>query len=78
MKIFGKSFTPADMRRVIWTAGQAAFGSAVVAYPVLLATLKSDKKAAAITFLVTVGGAFAAAAASAFKNWFLADNSPIK
>jgi hypothetical protein len=78
MTILGREFTKADARRVLWTAGQAAFGAAVVAYPVLTANMKSNTKAAAVAFVASVGGAAVAALLSAVKNWFLADTSPIK
>lgn len=66
----GKTFTAADARRVAWTAIQAA----TVAFPVLLAGLKSNPKAAILAFGIAVG----AAAFSAAKNLILADDSPVK
>lgn len=70
MTILGREFTAADARRVAWTA----IAAAVAAEPVLLAGLKSDKKAAVLAFVIVVGSA----AVSAVKNWFLADSSPVK
>jgi uncharacterized membrane protein YphA (DoxX/SURF4 family) len=70
MTILGRTFTDADARRVIWTAVQAG----TVAFPVLLAGLKTNTKAALLTFVIAVG----AAAGSALKNWFLADSSSVK
>jgi hypothetical protein len=70
MVIFGRSFTEADQRRVLWTVATTA----VAAYPALFAALKSNWKAGVLAFLITIGSA----AGSALKNWFLADSSPIK
>jgi hypothetical protein len=70
MIILGREFTDADARRVVWTALMA--GS--TAFPVLLAGLKSNPKAAALSFAIVVGSA----TLSAVKNWFLADESPLK
>jgi hypothetical protein len=71
MTIFGRTFTDADLRRVIWTAVQAA----VIAWPALLVGVKGGNlKASVLAFVITVGSA----ALSALKNWFLADGSDLK
>jgi uncharacterized membrane protein YphA (DoxX/SURF4 family) len=70
MTILGRTFTDADARRVAWTA----IAAASVAFPTLLAGLKTNTKAAVLTFVIVVGSA----AFSAVKNWFLTDSSPIK
>lgn len=70
MTILGRTWTVADTRRVLWTAGQAALG-------VIAASTITDVKTAKVAALaaLTVG---LATAASAVKNWWLADSSPVK
>jgi hypothetical protein len=70
MTILGRSFTQADARRVLWTAGQAAVA-------VFVAAQVTDVKSAKVAALAAIAAA-GAAALSAVKNWFLADASPVK
>ncbi len=70
MTILGRTFTKADARRVIWTAAQVAVG-------VVLAAKITDTKSAKVAALAALA-AFGGAVLSAMKNWFLADDSPVK
>jgi hypothetical protein len=70
MTILGRTFTQADLRRVLWTAVQA--GIAVV-----VASKITDVKSAKIALLAGLAAA-GGALLSAVKNWFLADSSPVK
>jgi hypothetical protein len=68
--IFGKTLTQADLRRVAWTAVQAAVA-------VFVAAQVTDVKSAKVAALAAIAAA-GAAALSALKNWWLADSSPVK
>ncbi len=70
MTILGKTFTQADLRRVVWTAAQAAVA-------VLVASQVTDIKSAKVVATAALVAGLAAAL-SAVKNWFLADSSSLK
>jgi uncharacterized membrane protein YebE (DUF533 family) len=70
LTILGRTFTKADARRVLWTAGQAAVA-------VFLAAKVTDVKTAKVAALAALAAA-GAAALSAVKNWALSDASPAK
>lgn len=75
MTIFGKTFTSADLRRVVWTAIQAGGTAYVVLAPGFWKAPNLANAKALIVGLVIAGGS---AAVSAVKNWFLADSSGVK
>jgi hypothetical protein len=70
MTILGRTFTQADIRRVVWTALQA--GAAV-----FVAASVTDVKSAKVALLAGLTAA-GAAALSAVKNLWLSDDNPIK
>lgn len=70
MSIFGRTFTRADLNRVIWTAIQTAIG-------VFAAAQVTDIKTAKVAAAAAIAAA-GAALLSAVKNLVLEDGSPAK
>ncbi len=75
MTIIGRTFTTADLRKVVWTAAQAFVSTAVILGS---GFWKAPNFATGKAVFVACAIAAGSAALSALKNWWLSDASVVK